>query len=103
MIDKLTSQAPNWTSRPTAREAANDSPQAQRLAAAERTPIVERIAPDEPEQAIDADFDFDAASRAAAATLLRDQQQMKLAEMADQRNPPPQSYAAVLAAYKEFQ
>lgn len=103
MIDKLTSQTPSWTSRPTAREAANDSRSAQRAETAQSVAPPQRLVADDPEEAIDADFDFDAANKVAAATLQRDQQQMKLAEMADQRNPPPVTYASMIAAYKEFQ
>lgn len=56
----------------------------------------------DPFDAADADFDFEAASRAASARLLRDQQQMVLAEMADARSQGSVSLQTAVAAYHEF-
>lgn len=79
---------------------ANDS---RRAAAPAAVPIASRAVQSvDPFDAADADFDFEAANRAASARLLRDQQQMVLAEMADVRAQGSVSVQTAAAAYHEF-
>jgi hypothetical protein len=61
------------------------------------------IARIDPFDAEDVEFDFVAAQKAAASTLLRDQQQQRLAEMADARSKGSISVQAAAAAYREFE
>ncbi len=63
---------------------------------------VRAVQPVDPFEAADAEFDFEAASRAASETLRRDQQKMMLAEMADVRAQGSVSVHAAAAAYREF-
>lgn len=96
MIDRISPYTPFWTSRFSERQ----TDRAER--AVESAGPSKRIAEVDPFDAADTDFDFEAASKAAAATLKRDQQQMMLAEMSDAKSQASLGLPAAVAAYSEF-